>query len=136
MEDDQRIRVMKRVFEGWKARDFDALLDLTDPQIFAELALPPGDSTQSYRGHEEIRAFLRDGDETYEHFKAEPQTFAVGSSGRVFAEGSVSYKRPGTGGMTSAAFWVCEVRDSKIVSWQSFSNRRRALAAAGLEPPV
>lgn len=75
---------MKRVFEGWEARDFDALLGLTDPQIFAELALPPGDSTQSYRGQEEIRSFLRDGDETYEHFKAEPRAFAVGSTGRVF----------------------------------------------------
>jgi hypothetical protein len=47
MEDDPRIRVMKRVFEGWKARDFDALLDLSDPQVFAELALPPGDAELS-----------------------------------------------------------------------------------------
>jgi ketosteroid isomerase-like protein len=134
--EDPRIGIMKRVFEGWEERDFDTLLDLTDPQIFAELVLPPGDATESYRGQEEIRAFLRDGDETYEHFKAEPRVFAVGSTGRVFAEGSVSYKRPGTGGMTSVAFWVCEVRDGKIVSWQSFSDRRRALAAADLERPV
>jgi ketosteroid isomerase-like protein len=134
--EDPRIAIMKRVFEGWKARDFDALLDLSDPEIFAELTLPPGDSRRSYRGHEEIRSFLRDGDETYEHFKAEPQAFAVGSTGRVFAEGSVSYKTPGARGMTSVAYWVCEVRDGKIVSWQSFSDRRRALAAAGLEPPV
>jgi ketosteroid isomerase-like protein len=136
MEDDPRIGVMKRVFAGWAERDFDTLVELTDPQIFAELALPPGDATESYRGQEEIRAFLRDGDETYEHFKAEPQVFAVGSTGRVFAEGSVSYKTPGARGMTSVAFWVCEVREGKIVSWQSFSDRRRALAAAGLEPPV
>jgi ketosteroid isomerase-like protein len=134
--EDPRIGVMKRVFEGWKARDFDALVDLTDPQIFADLALPPGDSRRSYRGHGEIRSFLREGDETYEHFEAEPQAFAVGSTGRVFAEGSVSYKTPGARGMTSVAYWVCEVRDGKIVSWQSFSDRRRALAAAGVEPPV
>jgi ketosteroid isomerase-like protein len=134
--EDPRIGVMKRVFEGWEERDFDTLLDLTDPQISAELVLPPGDATESYRGPEEIRAFLRNGDETYEHFKAEPRVFAVGSTGRVFAEGSVSYKRPGTGGMTSVAFWVCEVRDGKIVSWQSFSDRSRALAAADLGPPV
>jgi ketosteroid isomerase-like protein len=134
--EDPRIGVMRRVFEGWEARDFDALLGLTDPEIFAELALPPGDSTQSYRGQEEIRSFLRDGDETYEHFKAEPRAFAVGSTGRVFAEGSVSYKTPGARGMTSVAYWVCEVRDGKIAWWQSFSDRRRALAAAGLEPPV
>jgi ketosteroid isomerase-like protein len=134
--EDPRIGVMKGVFEGWKARDFDALLDLADPEIFAELTLPPGNATRTYRGHDEIRAFLRDGDETYEHFEAEPRAFAVGSTGRVFAEGSVNYKRPGVGGMTSVAYWVCEVRDGKIVSWQSFSDRRRALTAAGLEPPA
>jgi ketosteroid isomerase-like protein len=136
MEDDPRIGVMKRVFKGWEERDFDTLVELTDPEIFAELVVPPGDATESYRGQEEIRALLRDGDETYEHFKAEPRAFAVGSTGRVFAEGSVSYNTPGARGMTSVAFWVCEVRDGKIVSWQSFSDRRSALAAAGLEPPA
>jgi hypothetical protein len=34
------------------------------------------------------------------------------------------------------AYWVCEVSDGQIVSWNSFSDRRRALVAAGLEPPV
>jgi ketosteroid isomerase-like protein len=134
--EDSRIGIMRRVFEGWKARDFDALLDLTDPGISAQVALPPGDSTQSYRGLDEIRAFLRDGDRKYDHFEAEPQAFAVGSTGRIFAEGSVSYGRPGARGMTSVAYWVCEVRDGKIVSWESFSDRRRALTAAGLEPAI
>jgi ketosteroid isomerase-like protein len=125
---------MRRVFDGWKARDFDALLDLADPRIFAQLRLPPGDATRSYRGHDEILAFLRDGDERYEHFEAEPRAFAVGSTGRVFAEGSVSYRTRDGGGMASVAYWVCEVRDGKIVFWESFSDRRRALMAAGLEP--
>ena len=130
--EDARIAVMKRVFEGWKARDFDALVDLADPQIFAELRLPPGEATQSYRGHDEILAFLRDGDETYELFEAEPRAFAVGSTGRVFAEGSVSYRTRDGGGMTSVAYWVCEIQNGKIVSWESFSDRRRALTAADL----
>lgn len=119
-----------------EARDFNALLDLTDPQIFAQVALPPGEATRTYRGHDEIRAFLHEGDETCEHFEAEPRVLAVGPTGRVYAEGSVSYKKQGAGGMTSVAYGVCEVRDGQIVSWNSFSDRRRALAAAGLEPPV
>jgi ketosteroid isomerase-like protein len=127
---------MKRVFEGWKARDLDALLDLTHPQIFARVAVPPGEATRDYRGRDEIRGFLHEGDETYEHFEAEPRVFVVGPTGRVFAEGSVSYKKQGAGGMTSVAYWVCEVSDGQIVSWNSFSDRRRALVAAGLEPPV
>ena len=36
--------------------------------------------------------------------------------------------------MASVAYWVCEVRDGRIVFWESFSDRRRALMAAGLEP--
>jgi hypothetical protein len=84
--EDPRIGVMKRVFEGWKARDFDALLDLAHPQIFAHVAVPPGEATRSYCGRDEIRGFLHEGDETYEHFEAEPRVFAVGPTGRVFAE--------------------------------------------------
>ena len=130
--EDPRIAVMRRVFEGWKARDFNALLDLTDPRISARLRLQPGESARSYRGRDEIHAFLQEGDERYEHFEAEPQAFAVGSTGRVFAEGSVSYRKRGGGGMASVAYWVCEVRDGKIVFWESFSDRGRALTAAGL----
>ena len=127
---------MQSVFDGWRARDFDALLEATDPAIFAELVLPPGEGTETYRGRDEIAAFLRDGDEAYEHFEAEPRMFAVGPTGRVFAEGSVSYRRRGSGGMASMAFWVCEVRDGKVVHWESFSNRDRALSAAGFDPAV
>jgi ketosteroid isomerase-like protein len=130
--EDPKIAVMKRVFEGWKARDFNALLELADPRIFAQPRLQPGEATRKYRGHDEILAFLRDGDERYEHFEAEPQSFAVGSTGLVFAEGSVSYKARDGGGMATAAYWVCDVREGKIVSWESFSDRGRALSAAGL----
>ena len=123
---------MRSVFEGWKARDFDRLLELTDPQISAELVLPPGVATESYSGRDEIRAFLHDGDAEYEYFEAEPKAFAIGPTGRVFAEGLVSYRKRGARGMSSIAFWVCEVKEGRIVSWQSFSDRGPALAASGL----
>jgi ketosteroid isomerase-like protein len=132
--DDPRIAVMKQVFAAWKVRDFQALIDLADPEILARLALPPGAATRTYRGHDEIQTFLRDGDEAYEQFDADAASFAVGPTGLVFAEGSVSYNRPGTAGIASVAYWVCDVRDGKIVFWESFSDRPRALAAAGLAP--
>ena len=123
---------MKHVFTAWKARDFHALIDLADPEILARLALPPGAATRTYRGHDEIQTFLPDGDKAYEHFDAEAGSFAVGPTGLVFAEGSVSYNRPSTAGIASVAYWVCDVRDGKIVFWESFSDRARALAAARL----
>ena len=132
--DDPRIAVMKRVFEGWAARDFDALLSLVDPDIVARLTLPPGAAVHEYRGTGEIAAFLEQGDADYARFDADTVGFAVGPNGHVFAEGSVSYRPSNDGGMASRAYWVCEVRDGKIVSWQSFSDRRSALAAAGLDP--
>jgi hypothetical protein len=132
--EDPRIAVMTQVFTAWKARDFQTLVQLADPSIFARLALPPGSATRTYRGRDEIRDFLHDGDEAYEHFEAEPQSFAVGPTGLVFAEGSVSYKRPGVAGIASVAYWVCQVQESKIVFWESFSEKSLALAAAGLAP--
>ena len=125
---------MKRVFEGWAARDFDALLSLVDPDIVARLTLPPGAAVHEYRGTGEIAAFLEQGDADYARFDADAKKFAVGPNGHVFAEGSVSYRPSNDGGMASRAYWVCEVRDGKIVSWQSFSDRRSALAAAGFDP--
>ena len=130
--DDVGVAVMKRVFEGWAERDFSALLELVHPDIVARLALPPRQATVEYRGPAEIAGFLQDGDSSYEHFEAEARSFTVGPSGRVFAEGSVSYRAPGRAGIASVAYWVCEVRDGKIVSWESFSDRGPALVAAGL----
>ena len=78
---------MRQVFEEWEARDFEALLALTDPQIVATLVLPPGAAAQTHSGTGEIQAFLQDGDQQYEYFKAEPLEFAIGPGGRVFAEG-------------------------------------------------
>jgi ketosteroid isomerase-like protein len=108
-------------------------MELVHPDIVARLALPPGASTEEYRGHGEIAGFLDDGDARYDRFDAEPRAFAVGPTGRVFAEGSVSYGTTGSAGIASVAYWVCEVRDGKIVSWESFGDRRRALTAAGFD---
>ena len=44
----------------------------------------------------------------------------------------MSYKKHGSRGISSAAYWVCEIREDKIVFWESFSDRQRALAASGL----
>jgi ketosteroid isomerase-like protein len=132
--DDPRISVMKRVFAKWATRDLAALSDLADPQILAALVLPPGNAKREYRGRAEIEAFLEDGAARYERFEAEANDFAIGPGGRVFAEGTVSYRAAGAKGLTSAAYWVCEVRDGRIATWESFSDRASARVAAGLKP--
>ncbi len=130
--EDARIALMRKVFADWKARDFEALMKLTHPQISAELVLPPGSAAQTYDGEDAIQGFLSDGDRDYEYFEADAEAFDIGPTGRVFAEGTVSYRKRGGGGMSSVAFWACEIKDDKIVAWQSFSDRGRARAAAGL----
>jgi hypothetical protein len=77
---------------------------------------------------------LRDGDEKYDRYEAEPHTFTVGPTGRVLAEGSVSYRRRADGGMAALAYWVCEIRQGKVAWWEAFSERAPALRAAGLTP--
>ena len=134
--EDGKISLMKRVFDSWRTRDFDSLVDLAHPEIFAQVGVPPDETKRTYRGRDEILAFLREGDETYDHFEAEPHTFTVGPAGRVLAEGSVRYKPRVNGGMAALAYWVCEIREGKIAWWQSFSDRSQALQAAGLAPPV
>lgn len=126
---------MKKVFEGWRARDFDALIELTHPEIVALVAAPPADTKRAYKGKDEVLAFLWEGEETYAEYLAEATTFAVGPTGRVLAEGWVSYKRREDGGLASVAYWVCEVRDERIVYWESFSDADRARHAAGMKAP-
>jgi ketosteroid isomerase-like protein len=58
---------------AYNRRDFDAAVASFHPQI--DWVLPPGQSSDSCRGPEEVKRFWRGLDETFEELRLEPQEF-------------------------------------------------------------
>jgi ketosteroid isomerase-like protein len=126
--------LMRRVFDGYRERDFVALVELFHPDVVLVVAAPLA-AKRVYQGRDEVLAMLRERDLQYAEYQTAARTFKTTPDGRVLAEGFAHYKPAGgLQGVTQAFYWLCEVRDDKVVRVESFTERGEALAAAGLQP--
>ena len=131
---DSAVELIQRAFGRYRERDFDALAGMFHPEVVAVTAVPLG-AKHVYEGRSEVLGMLRERESRYADYQAEARGFTATPDGRVLAEGFAHY-RPASGsqGVTQAFFWLCEVRDGRIVRWEAFTDRSEALTAAGLQP--
>ena len=124
---------MRRGWAAFSRVDFDGVLRLLDPEV---VVVPFGAAMEgkSYRGHEGVLEWWRDEIlVTWEHFQVFPETFErVGErllvTGRWNARGSESGVD-----LDIPATWVIEVRDGKIVYWQTYTDHAQARRDIGLD---
>jgi ketosteroid isomerase-like protein len=129
---DPAVELIQRAFGLYRERDFDALAGMFDPEVVAVTAVPLG-AKHVYEGRGEVLGMLRERESKYAEYQAEARAFTATPDGRVFAEGFAHYKPAGGGqGATQAFYSLCEVREGRIVRWESFTDRGEATAAAGL----
>jgi ketosteroid isomerase-like protein len=124
------------VRRGWAAFsrvDYDGVLRELDPEV---VVVPFGAAMEgkSYRGHEGVLEWWRDEIlVNWEVFQVFPETFErVGErllvTGRWNARGSESGVD-----LDIPATWVIEVRDGKIVYWQTYTDNAQARRDIGLD---
>ncbi len=85
-----------------------------------------------YRGIEGFERWIADTDETFATFEQHYELIDLGE--RVVAWGNVHVRARGSGIETDIpAGAVLEFRDGKIVRWEDFGSKEKALEAVGLE---
>jgi ketosteroid isomerase-like protein len=125
--------VVRRAWAAITRRDISATLDCMHPEIEA---IPFGAAMEGrvYHGHEGVVTWLeREVWATYETFEAYADEIQeVGDRLLVFGNWVARGKESGVE-LDVPASWVVDVRDGKMVRWQTYTDRDEAIAAAGLK---
>ncbi len=129
----ENVAVAKSFFAAFARRDLEAAAGLLHPEVEIRPAIVGGPEGIVYRGLNGNRQFWADIDAAWATFRIEPQEFRdLGE--RVLVLGRAIALAPGSGiALDQASAWIAEMRDGRIVRFQSFTSQPEALKAAGLE---
>jgi ketosteroid isomerase-like protein len=122
--------VVRKAWAAVSRRDIPAMLDGLDPEVEA---VPFGAAMEGrvYRGHEGVIRWLEhDIWATWETFETHPEEFQeVGNHLLVFGRWIARGKESGMD-LEIAATWVIDVRDGKVLRWQTYTDRDEAIRDA------
>jgi ketosteroid isomerase-like protein len=122
------IEVVKASFAAFAARDLDAVLALTAPDV--ELTAVTGEQagrTEPYRGHEGMREYFRDVASVWEELHLTPREFRA-SGDMILVTGKVS-ARSRSRTVTGSTGWIWRVRDGKVTYVHVYASAADAIAA-------
>lgn len=122
------IEVVKATFAAFAARDIEAVLALTSPDVefWAVTGEQAGRSTP-YRGHEGMRQYFRDVAALWEELHLSPREFRA-SNDLILVTGRVSaHSRSRT--VTGSTGWIWRVRNGKVVYVHVYASAADATAA-------
>jgi ketosteroid isomerase-like protein len=123
------IEVVKATFSAFAARDVEAVLALSGPDV--EFSAQTGEHTgrtEPYRGHAGMRQYFRDVGALWEELILTPREFrAVGDL--ILVTGKVS-ARSGARTIVGSTGWIWRVRAGKVVYVKVYPSAEDAVAAA------
>jgi ketosteroid isomerase-like protein len=112
--------------------DLDALLDLLDAEIHLDPLRAATEGT--FDGHEGIRNWWRDTQESFEVFRLGYPDVRDLPAGRVIALGSIHIRGRGSGVETDTPTAViADFRDGRMSYFKDYGDHANALRAAGLD---
>ena len=119
-----------RAISGGPVDDLCRLLD-PDVEWIPITALLVG---SSYRGHEGVRRWIDEMKQHWGDFEPLPKEFFDLGNGRLLAIGTWRARARISGVQLDSqpGAWLIHLRHQRIVRMQTFTDRRRALEAAGL----
>jgi ketosteroid isomerase-like protein len=135
----ENVELVRRAFEVFNRTyaagtpDLSELLDFLDPDIewVPIMAILEG---TTYHGHEGMRQWIEEVKRDWVAFEPRPEEFRDLGDDRILALGA--WRAQGRGGDAlldiPQAAWLIQIRNGKIVRLQTFTERKKALEAAGL----
>jgi ketosteroid isomerase-like protein len=126
----ENVDLVRRVFDTWKLGGVDQMEIRSVYHPDVEF-LPLRAATEGgYRGIAGIERFVADTEEIFDRFDFHYDLLDLG--GRVLAWGEIQLRAKGSGiEMDIPIGGVFEFRDGKIVRWEDFGSKQRALEAVG-----
>ena len=122
------IEVVKATFAAFAARDLQAVLALSDPDIeFATVTGEQAGRTDPYRGHNGMRQYFRDVASVWEELHLTPREFRA-EGDMILVTGKVS-ARSRSRTVTGSTGWIWRVRDGKVVYVRVYASAADAIAA-------
>jgi ketosteroid isomerase-like protein len=125
--------VIRQAWAAASRGDIPGQLQYLDPDIEV---VPFGATMEGrlYRGHEGVRDWWeREITANWKVFETRPETFRrVGERILVFGRWVARGRTSGVD-LDVPATWIVDVRDGKIVRWQTYTDRAEALEALGLK---
>jgi len=127
---EQNVALVLRGLDAINTGDTDAMVEAADPEIrFVPRRAPV---MGAYVGHDGMREFISDNQENLEVFRVTPDE-VIDAGDRVVIIGTLLVRGRGSGiEMTFPTATVSTVRNGRIVHFEEFVERDRAIAAAGL----
>jgi ketosteroid isomerase-like protein len=128
---EDNVELFRRCAQAVTDDDEASLLELTDYELEV-VALRSG-TEGAFHGHEGVRAFLADNRESFERYEARYEEVKDLGDGRVLALGTIHIRGRESGIDTEVPTAVIATfRDGLLVQFVDYSERDKALEAAGL----
>jgi uncharacterized protein len=128
----ENVEAFRRGTDALESGRVDAALleELIDPDVVFEPLRAPVSGV--YRGHEGIRQFIADTAESFDVFRFDrsdirdlgDRVLAIGTLHLRARQGGIETDVPTAG--------IATYRNGRLIRWQDFGDRRKALEAAGL----
>lgn len=132
----QNVALVREAYAIWQAGDYEALLDFflttaaPDVELYSRFG---GLSGEPYRGHDGLRTWLAEIQETFERFEPWLDEARAADDARVVVIGGINFRARGSGvDMGERMGWVHEFRDGQLRRMLFYGDPSEALEAAGL----
>jgi ketosteroid isomerase-like protein len=130
------VELVREGYARWRAGDYDLLLDFFlanaahDVELYSRFG---GFSGTPYRGHDGLRAWLADIQETFERFEPWVDDARAAGDDRVVAIGGISFRaRESEVDMSERLGWVYEFHNGRLRRMMFYGSPGEALEAVGL----
>ena len=127
----ENVELVRAYFEGWDARDLDAVLKLCDPEIEVDWSRSRGLEAGVYRGREAVRGFWRTFLEAFDRITLFPDEFIECGEHVVVPNRAHLTGRDGVE-VEARSVLVWTFRNGRIVEHRLYQERAEALEAVGL----
>jgi ketosteroid isomerase-like protein len=132
----ENVELVREGYARWRAGDYELLLDFflahaaPDIELYSRFG---GFSGTPYRGHDGLRAWLAEIQDTFERFEPWLDEAREAGNDRVLAIGGISFRARESGvDMAERLGWIYEFRNGKLRRMMFYGSPGEALEAAEL----
>ncbi len=127
----ENVEVVRDSIAAYNRRDFEAMSEVTHPDVELDWSASHGLGARVYQGQERVFRFYRDFLETFEEIVIEPERFIESGDAVVVPNSSHQRGRDGIESVARSAF-VFELRSGLITRIRLYQETHEALEAVGL----